>query len=37
MPQEFDFDRAWLVKFSDCLDEIAGEKIRTQVMEGSSG
>lgn len=37
MPQEFDFDRAWLDKFSNCLDEAAGEKLRTQVMEGSEG
>lgn len=37
MPQEFDFDRAWLDKFSNCLDEAAGEKVRTQVMAGSEG
>jgi hypothetical protein len=37
MPQEFDFDRAWLDKFSNCLDEATGEKVRTQVMAGSEG
>jgi len=37
MPQEFDFDHAWLDKFCNCLDEAAGEKVRTQVMVGSEG
>ena len=37
MPQDIDFDRAWLDKFSDRLDEAAGEKERTQVMTGSEG
>lgn len=37
MPQEFDFDRAWLDKFCNCLDEAVGEKVRTQVMVGSEG
>ena len=37
MPQEFDFDRAWLDKFSNCLNEAAGENVRTQVMAGSEG
>jgi len=35
MPQEQDFERAWLVKFSRCLDEIAGQEIRKKVMKGS--
>ncbi|MFC2055805.1 hypothetical protein ACFLV7_16150 [Chloroflexota bacterium] len=35
MPQEYDFDRAWLDKFCNCLDEAAGEKVRTEVMAGS--
>jgi predicted ArsR family transcriptional regulator len=30
-----DFERAWLAKFSSCLDETAGEEVREQVMEGS--
>jgi hypothetical protein len=30
-----DFERAWLGKFSARLDEIAGEQIRAQVLEGS--
>jgi hypothetical protein len=36
MTQEFDFERYWLAKFADCLDEIAGETIREQVMAGSA-
>lgn len=35
MTQTFDFERAWLQKFSTCLDESAGEEIRHLVMEGS--
>ncbi|MBU7010251.1 MAG: hypothetical protein HXS46_06135 [Theionarchaea archaeon] len=30
-----DFERAWLAKFSRCLDEIGGEEIRKEIMEGS--
>ena len=30
-----DFERAWLAKFSTCLEDTAGEKIRQQVMAGS--
>ncbi|MFL7790692.1 MAG: DUF6144 family protein [Anaerolineae bacterium] len=30
-----DFERAWLEKLTCCLDEIAGEDIRRQVMQGS--
>lgn len=33
--ETFDFERAWLAKFSTCLDETAGEKNRRQVMAGS--
>jgi hypothetical protein len=35
MSEELDFERAWLGKFSARLDEIAGEQIREQVLEGS--
>jgi len=35
MPQEQDFERAWLAKFSSYLDEIAGQEIRKKVMKGS--
>jgi hypothetical protein len=35
MSEECDFERAWLAKFSGCLDEIAGEEIREEVMKGS--
>jgi hypothetical protein len=35
MSHTFDFERYWLAKFSDCLDEVAGEKVRQQVMAGS--
>jgi hypothetical protein len=31
----YDFERAWLAKLSHCLDEIAGEEIRKEVMAGS--
>jgi hypothetical protein len=37
MPNENDFERAWLAKLSQCLDELAGEEIRKEVMEGSDG
>ena len=37
MPVERDFERAWLDKFSGCLDEVAGEDIREQVMMESEG
>ena len=37
MPEKFDFERAWLAKFSGGLDEIAGEEIRREVMQGSEG
>ena len=35
MPEECDFERAWLAKFSGSLDEIAGEDIRKEVMRES--
>jgi hypothetical protein len=35
MPEELDFERAWLGKLSTHLDEIAGEQIRKQVLQGS--
>ena len=35
MLEEQDFERAWLAKFSTCLDEIAGEEVRKEVMAGS--
>jgi hypothetical protein len=37
MPGEHDFERAWLAKFSRCLDEVVGEDIRKEVMRGSEG
>lgn len=36
MSEERDFERIWLAKFSTCLDEIAGEEIRKEVMKGCS-
>ena len=36
MSQEFDFDRYWLEKFSQCLDEQAGEELRAAIMQDSS-
>ena len=35
MPEECDFERAWLAKFSGALDEFAGEDIRKEVMKES--
>lgn len=35
MPEKPDFERTWLTKLSRCLDEIVGEEIREQVMQGS--
>ncbi|MCK5734001.1 MAG: hypothetical protein KAI38_07430, partial [Candidatus Latescibacteria bacterium] len=37
MTEERDFERAWLSKFSACLDEVAGEQLKNEVMEGSEG
>ena len=30
-----DFERAWLGKLAKCLDAIAGEQLRQEIMEGS--
>ena len=35
MPQEFDFDRYWVEKFSQCLEENAGIEVRAAVMQSS--
>jgi hypothetical protein len=35
MSQAYDFERAWLAKFSGCLEEFAGAEIRDAVMAGS--
>lgn len=35
MSQTYDFERAWQSKLANCLDEVAGEDIRRQVMQGS--
>jgi len=35
MTEEFDFEKFWLNKFSNCLDEVAGEEARKDVMTGS--
>jgi len=35
MSETLDFERAWLAKFSSCLDEIAGGGIRKKVMRAS--
>ena len=35
MAERLDFERAWLQKLSSSVDEIAGEGIRKQVMQGS--
>ena len=37
MSEENDFERSWLTKFSQCLDEIAGGEIRKKVVVGSEG
>lgn len=31
---EHDFEKAWMSKLSDCLDKIAGQKIRQKVLQG---
>jgi len=31
MSEAQDFERAWLAKFSSCLDRIVGEEIRKEV------
>ena len=35
MTAEFDFERYWLDKFSNCLEDVAGKEVRDQVMAGS--
>ena len=35
MPEEFDFEKYWLNKFSKCLYEIAGEDTRKKILAGS--
>ena len=37
MTHDVDFERAWLSKFSSCLDRVAGKEIAGQVMAGSEG
>jgi hypothetical protein len=37
MSEPYDFEQAWLAKFSRCLDEIAGVEVRQEVMRGSEG
>lgn len=34
MSDTFDFERYWQGKFADCLEEIAGQDVRSQVMQG---
>jgi len=34
---QFDFERYWLDKFSRCLDAVAGEQVRLEVLAGSEG
>lgn len=35
MSERYDFERAWLEKLSCGIDEIAGEDVRQEVMQGS--
>lgn len=35
MPDQTDFERAWLTKFARSLHKVAGEQVRREVMEGS--
>jgi predicted hydrocarbon binding protein len=37
MTETVDFERAWLAKFSQSLDESVGTEVREQVMAGSDG
>ena len=30
MSETYDFERAWLAKFANCLNEVAGEEVREQ-------
>lgn len=35
MPEEFDFDKNWLKKFSRCVDEVVGSEIKEEILMGS--
>ncbi|MHA1729032.1 MAG: hypothetical protein ACTSWY_09895 [Promethearchaeota archaeon] len=35
MSDDFDFEKFWLGKFSQCLDSVAGSKIREKIIDGS--
>jgi len=35
MSEGIDFERAWLVKFSHCLEEVAGRELLEEIMAGS--
>lgn len=37
MTDLYDFERAWLTKFSRCLDRVAGAEVRQAVLAGSEG
>ena len=37
MNAKIDFERAWLSKFSACLNQVTGEIVRERVMAGSEG
>lgn len=37
MTEAYDFEKAWLEKFSNCVEETAGPEVRREVMEGSEG
>lgn len=35
MTEKYDFEKAWLTKFSNCLNKSVGEEIKTEIMKGS--
>lgn len=35
MSEEFDFEKYWLNKFSNCLDNFVGEDLRKKILAGS--
>ena len=37
MPENQDFERAWLTKFSNSLDKVVDSRTRNAIMEGSEG
>lgn len=37
MTAAFDFEKEWLAKFSNCLDETVGVETRERILQGSSG